>query len=103
MSNPALITGEESLLEVRETVKQNTSVELSVAALRRFLERCNLGGLSLADLGSIADELEREPVIFEEGSEPELATVVHELSSPELRDPDSPINCAELIRYLDRG
>ena len=103
MSNSALLTGEESLAEVRETIEQNASVQLQMAALRRLLERCQSGVLSPGNLGLIADELERETVVFAEGKEKEIATVIHKLSSPELDAPIDSARCTELMRDLDQG
>lgn len=95
-----VLTGKETPEQITETVK-TFDVLLSASALRYFLKNFTAGRLEIQSLISICSELEHESVIYEPGRRQLIASILFEISSPEINGFVSIQRCVQFIRELE--
>ena len=92
-----ILSGSESADNIRQVIHEHGLAMLSVACVGVLLKKFSSGQLDAATILQIADELENDAVIYERGKEEIIATILFELSSPEVNGPLTLQRCSELI------
>ena len=94
------LTGLEAASDIRIALLDHGSVVLNTSALRVMLEAFNLGRLDAKSVEQIADELERDSVVYETGKEVLIASILFDLSSPEINGKLTSERCTQILATL---
>ena len=92
--------GNESIEEVRRVIDGGMVVYLSKDAVANFIKRYYSGSLDSESLVAVANELEREPVVYIDDKSRGIASALHELASPEINGEITKERVVEIMALL---
>ena len=94
------LRGDEPVSELAALRAMRAPAILDRTALLQFVARFQSGRVGEQELESLAELLEGEPIIYEEGHEGAIADVLFWLSSPEINGPITTTLIRECIARL---
>lgn len=97
------LTGRESIDQLIESCRCGSGVTLTISALITLLERFQAGYVDGRFIQQAANELENDGVVYDVKCEKIIASVLFELSSPEINGMLSKQKCNKLLSMLAIG